>query len=323
MPMKIAVATRQVEWPPRRASVVRATIAAVAACALVTGCALGRGGPSKVASGEIYEPGERTYDEFFKALYAEQLLMGQAPDRERAVKQKLTKVAGVAETASADELSNGIEKKLDDLAKKSVAAKVSTTGLDGNDPAARVVAVGTAGATTDDESVRALELAVKDGIGLLTDLRHAKPELARLKEALPPLEPKVDTAFSRASSGKKAEVRKNLADAERLIPLMMSRGDEVDARVVELFRALEKASPAAVAAPPSTLGDASAKKKDKKAAQPKAPGEPKPKPKHADAPPAEPKPKAAKPADAEPKAAKPAEPAPKAVKPKPSEDFEP
>jgi hypothetical protein len=319
--MKIAVATRQVEWPQKcRASVLRAAIAAVAACVLLAGCAVGRRGPSKVASGEIYEPGEPSYDEFFKSLYAEQLLMGQAPDRERAVKQKLTKVAEVAETASADELSSGIEKKLDGLAKKGVAAKVSTTGLDGNDPAAHVVAVGTA---ADDESIRALDVAVKDGIGLLTDLRHAKPELARLKEALPPLEPKVDTAFSRGSSGQKAEVRKNLADAERLIPLMMTRGDEVDARVVELFRALEKASPAAVAAPPSTLGDATAKKKDKKAAQPKAPGEPKPKPKHADAPPAEPKPKAAQPAEAEPKAAKPAEPTPKAAKPKPSEDFEP
>lgn len=290
-------------------------MAVVTGCVLVAGCVVGRGAPSKVASGEIYEAGEPTYDEFFKSLYAEQLLMGQAPDRERAVKQKLTKVAEVADAASADELSNGIEKKLDGLARKGVAAKISTTGLDGNDPAARVVAVGTA----DDENVRALDLAVKDGIGLLTELRHAKPELTRLKEALPPLEPKVDTAFSRDSSGKKAEVRKNLADAERLIPLMMSRGDEVDARIVELFRALEKASPAAVAEPPSTLGDTNAKKKDKKA-PPKAAAEPKPKTKHAEATPAEPKPP--KPPEAEPKA-KPAEPAPKAAKPKPSEDFEP
>jgi hypothetical protein len=313
MPMKIAVAPRPVEWPrKRRASTVLASFAAIAVCIAMAGCAVGRGGPSNVATGQIYEPGEPTYDEFFKSLYAQQLLMGRAPDREREVKQKLAKVADVAETASADDLSSGVEKKLDGLAKKGVAAKVSTSGLDGNDPAARVVAVG---AASDDESIRALDLAVKDGIALLTDLRHAKPELARLKEALPPLEPKVDTAFTR-SSGKKAEVRKNLADAERIIPLMVSRGDEVDARVVELFRALEKASPAAVAAPPSTLGDASAKKKEKKTA-PKAAGEPKPKPKAI--PVAEPKPKPAEPAESKP--AKPAEPKP--AKPKPSEDFEP
>ena len=110
MPMKIAVA--------------------LAACIAMAGCAVGRGGPSNVASGQVYAPGEPTYDEFFKSLYAQQLLMGQAPDREKAVKQKLTKVADVAETASADELSSGIEKKLDGLAKKGVAAKVSTTGLD-------------------------------------------------------------------------------------------------------------------------------------------------------------------------------------------------
>lgn len=294
MPMKIAVA--------------------MLACLLVTACAI-RGGQSKVASGQIYEPGEPTYDAFFKSLYAEQLLMGQAPDREHAVKQKLAKVAEVPDTASADELSSGIEKKLDGLAKKGLAAKISTTNLDGNDPAARVVAVGTASA--DDESVRTLDEAVKDGIGLLTELRHAKVEVARLKEALPPLEPKVDTAFSSGTRGKKAEVRQNLADAERLIPLMASRGDEVDARIVDLFRGLEKASPAAIAAPPSTLGDTSTKKKDKKAAAqkppPKAPADQKPK--------ASTEPKPPKPAEAEPKPAKPAE--PKAAKPKPSEDFEP
>ena len=313
MPMKTAVSPRPMKWTDkRRTTTLRAIVAALAACASLAGCA-GRGGPSKVASGQIYEPGEPTYDAFFKSLYGVQLLMGQAPDREHTFKQKLTKIAEVPETASADELSSGMEKRLDGLAKKGVAAKVSTTGLDGNDPGARVVAVGTA---ADDETIKALDQAVKDGIALLTDLRHAKPELMRLKEELPPLEPKVDEAFAAASTRqKKAEVRGNLTDAEKLIPLMLSRGDEVDARVVELFHALERASPAAVAAPPSTLGDTDAKKDKKpapKKAAPKAPAEPKAKPKQVDTAPAEPKAKPAKPAEE----AKPA-------KPKASEDFEP
>jgi hypothetical protein len=271
--------------------------------------------PSKVADGEMYQPGEPTYDEFFKSLYAVQLTMGQAPDRERKVREAVAKIADAPPTATPDELSTALDKRLDALAKAGVSVKVSTSALDGNDPTAKVVKSGTPSGA-DADAVGSLESAVRDGALLLTDLRHARPELTRLKDALPPLDPKVDTAFHDESSRTRKEVRQNLTDAGKLLPLMVSRDEEVDGRVVALFHALEKASPPAVPSPPPPEEPPAPKKKDKKAAQakgtlPKPPSEK----------PAKPKPDAT-----ESKPPKPApEPAaePKPSKPKPAEDFEP
>jgi hypothetical protein len=243
--------------------------------------------------------------------------MGQAPDREERVRQGIAKVVDAPPTASTDELSAALDKRLDALGKSGVSVKVSTSGLDGDDPSAKVVKSGTPGGA-DAEAVTSLEDAVHDGVALLVDLRHSKPELTRLKDALEPLDPKVDTVFKDESSRKRREVRSNLADAGKLLPLMVAREDEIDGKVVALFHALEKASPPAIAAPPAAEAPPSAKKKkDKKGAPAKAADE-KEKPAKTKPPQTESKPSPA----AEAPAPKPA-PEPKPPKAKPSEDFEP
>jgi len=283
-----------------------------------------------VATGQIYEPGEPSYDGFFKSLYEMQLTLGHAPDREQAVRQNLAKVADALPTATTDELSSAVDKKLDALSKSGVAIKVSATDLDKDTPSAHLVTLGTV-ASADSEAVATLDQSIKDAVSLLTDLRHAQPELAKLDDGIGPLETKVDDAFHDRRSSTKTEVRQNLTDAKALIPLMKTRRDEVDLHMVELLRALQKASPPAVAAPPAPAPAPEQpvvkKKKDKKAAT----AEPKPKPATEDAKPVKPKAPSETAPKAEPKPAKPVEsekPAqapepPKPAKPKPAEDFEP
>jgi hypothetical protein len=291
-------------------------LALAVAPSLIAGCAI-RSKPSKVADGEMYQPGEPTYDEFFKSLYAVQLTLGKAPGREERVRQGVAKAVDAPPTATPDELSAALDKRLDALAKSGVSVKVSTSGLDGDDPSAKLVKSGTPGGA-DADAVTSLEDAVHDGVALLVDLRHSKPELTRLKEALGPLDPKVDTAFKSESSRKRREVRSNLTDAGKLIPLMVTREEEIDGKVVALFHAMEKASPPAIAAPPAAEAPHPAKKKkDTKGAPTKAAVD---KEKPAKTKPAE---AASKPSPAA--EAPPPKPAsePKPPKAKPAEDFEP
>ncbi|HEX4340175.1 MAG TPA: hypothetical protein VH062_29910 [Polyangiaceae bacterium] len=298
---------------------MRVLTAAGLSCLLVAGCVLGANKPSKVADGEMYQPGDPTYDEFFKSLYEAQLTLGQAPDREKTARQEVAKAVDAPPTATNDELSAALEKRLDTLAKSGVSVKVSTSGLDGGNPTAKVVKSGTP-AGTDADAVTSLESGVGDAAKLLAELRHIKPVLAHLNDELPPLDPKVDTAFRKESSRTRSEIHSNLTDAGKLLPLMVTRENEVDARVVELLRALEKVSPPAVAPTPAPE-TTPPKKKDKKGVKgtppksttPVAEKPAKPKPETS----TEPKPEKPKPEPAaEPK------PEPKPAKPKPA-DFEP
>jgi hypothetical protein len=309
-------------------------LGAALALVLCTAC-VRRGGPTDVAAGKLYEPGEPTYDEFFKSLYSIQLSMGTAPDREQGVRQRLAKVAEVPSSATDDDLSAGLTKRLDGWSKQGVAVKVSTSDLEGAEPGAKVVTTGTASAPADKESIDELDQAVKDGASLLVDLRHAKPELTKLSDEQASLEPKIDTAFKDSRSRKRAEIKQNFVDADKLLPMMTSRQQIIDGRLVALFHALEKTSPTAVAATPPPPEPAAAKKKDKKAAKAsKAPAlamEKPPKPKKdkefkpkLELGGAEPKPPKPKPAPEEAPKPKPApEEAPKPKPKAPSEDFEP
>jgi len=286
---------------------------------LLSACVI-KPGRSDVADGKLYEAGEPSYDEFFKSLYDVQLTMGHAPERAESVRQGLVKVADAPPAASGDELAAALDKRLDALSKHGVAVKLSSSELEGPDPTGKLVTSGTASDPADAKTVSDLEQTVKDAASLLTDLRHAKPELERLKEAVPPLSEKVDKAFADAPKRKRGAVKQNLDDAEKLIPLMESRREEVDGHVMDLLHAVEKASPPAIVTPPAELTDAALKKKKEKKQKGEAKGAAPKEPK-AEAPKAPKPPKAEAPK--EPKAETPkAEPPPK-PKPKPADDFEP
>lgn len=297
-------------------------------CASVPGCLLGSAGPSNVAQGKPYAPGEASYDRFFGELYVVQLAMGDAPARERAIRERIASVTGAAATASTEELADALDKRAAELSKAGVTLKLSTTDLDeGKAPTATLVTTGTATAPDDVKCVAALAQSVKEAAALVADMRAAKPGIDRLNHEAPGLEPGIDMTFHKMSAGKKKEVRKNLGDAQQLLPLMESRANEVDQHVVQLLRKLAKvlgtASAAAAPPPPSEPEPKAAAPVPKKGKGKGAAGHAEPR---GEAKPGAPKPEAAE----KPAAAKPAEPKPEKAekpaskpKPPPSDDFEP
>jgi hypothetical protein len=307
----------------RRSAAVLATITRLSmpvgitvVCASVPGCLFTSPGPSNVAQGKQYASGEAEYDRFFSELYLVQLAMGQAPNREQAIRERIASVTGAPATASTEELADALDKRAAALSKAGVTLRLSTTDLDeGKAPTATLVTSGTATEPNDVQCVAALSQSVKEAAALVADMRAAKPTIDRLNHEAPGLSPGVDTAFHKSSAGKKKEVRKNLHDAEQLIPLMEARANEVDQRVVTLLRKLSKVlgTSAAAPAPPPEPEEKPVPKKGKGKGAGHA--EPKAAPKPAEGKPAEPKPDKA----AEPKAEKPAS-KPKAP---PSDDFEP
>jgi hypothetical protein len=283
----------------------RLRLLCVALAAFVVTACMVKPGRSDVADGKLYEAGQPQYDEFFKALYAVQMTMGRAPERADAVRQGLVKAVDAAPTASDEELAKALDKRLDAASRHGLAVKLPAAELDGPDPGGKLVTTGASSDPADGKAVSDLEQTVKDAAALLTDLRHAKPELERLKEALPELSTRLDAAFADETRRKKLAVKQNLDDAERLIPLMAARGDEVDGRVMDLMRAVEKASPAALPTPPAPPPEAVPKKKEKK-------------------PKGDAKASAPKPLDeAKPEAPKESKPEAPKPKPKPADDFEP
>jgi hypothetical protein len=282
------------------------------------GCLFGSPGPSDVSQGKEYNSGAADYDRFFSELYLVQLTLGQAPDRETDVKTSLAHAAGLEAGAADAEVSSAIGKRADKLGKLGIAVKLSTSGLDGSaPPTATVAATGNAAAGGDADFVAALDKSVKDAASILTDMRAAVPSIEKLKGQPAALEPGVDDAFYKGGAPKKAEVRKNLKDADTLIPLMSDRAKQVDHDVVallgELAHALGSAPPPSATADEPLPGlDAKPAKAPKKSTKPAGAS-------------GSAAPKSAPTQSANPPEPKPATPAPAADKPsKPAaDDFEP
>src|SRR5262249_10468725 len=141
--------------PPLR----RALWVAVAAF-LLAGC-VRKPERSEVADGRLYQAGEASYDEFFKALYDVQLTMGHAPEREQSVRQGLAKVAEVPQGASNDELAAALDKRFDALSRHGVGVKLMATEIEGSDPSGKLQTAGTSSDAADGKTVSDLEDTVK------------------------------------------------------------------------------------------------------------------------------------------------------------------
>lgn len=191
------------------------------------GCLFGSGGPSTVGQGkEQYRTGEPSFDEYFGALYELQVELGRAPEDEKEARRNLSKDLKGDPDASATMLAKRVEKRAAELAEAGTGLKVELRGL-GEGTAA--VEITPAGNDLDSEGT-AFVAAVKKGIltqaTIHNRMRKAQLVLERLQSLTPALEQQVDSVF-RKSVAQKGEVRKNLADAKKLIPIMSARAQEV------------------------------------------------------------------------------------------------
>lgn len=290
------------------------TIAAVLLLS-VPAC-FGSKGPSNVSQGKQYVTGKADYDEFFSAMYQLQVSLGSAPDRERAIRQHLSEALEIDPGSRAEEIAAALSKRVARFVKPGTTVKLTITGLEPKGtPSSVLTTTGTIADPKDQEIVRAIEQASKDAATLLGDVRRSNAATEHLRDEAPALEPGIDEKFRLEGPGRKADVRKNLTDAERLIPLMATRASDIEERTTELLRKLEKAvsgSDPGIAPEKVVLEETGKKGKEKPKAGARA--EPKPAGK-APTKPAQPKPESS---ESEP----PKKPAPKPAPP-PADDFEP
>lgn len=202
---------------------------AATSVAATTGCGiLGSPGPSAVSQGHRYQSGDPTFDEFFTNLYDMQIDLAKAPASEKEIRATLASKAKLDEGTSATMLGKKLGKRLEELAAAGTGVKMELEGLDDDDdPSAKISVKGKDLEGDDKALVDAMEAAAKSAAKLHVRMKKARKALEQANGQILALEQAVDTAFRKGGPKKKAEVRKNLDDAKKLIPLMQARADEV------------------------------------------------------------------------------------------------
>jgi len=223
-------------------------LAALWACAsaaggLNSGCAaFGSPRPSTVAQGKYYASGNPYYDDFFVDLYLLQVGIADAaktPEVERAALTHLLELEAPATPAM-------IEQRLHEE-----ALKLSKTGvrlrLDvrtaGDTPEAASAVVRSNARPKEAPTASLLAAIETSSTNLLRwslNLKQGEEALNRLELMTIRLDADVDRAFAQARFGKLAEVKENLADAHKLIPLMRARGRQLRADTEQLLSAVSK-----------------------------------------------------------------------------------
>jgi hypothetical protein len=273
-------------WPkptralPGRADALYGVVAA--ALVLLGACSLfmPNPGPSAVGRGLKYETGKAQFDQFFSALHDWQVKLEQAPGRERAIRAQLAADLEIKDGATPGLLSADVERRARELASSGIRTRLEVEGYDAEDALDVSATLRVSGPEIPGPARQAAEsivLASRHELALMAELRSDANQLERQLALSALLEDGVDEAFRAAGPSKTAEVHKNLSDARKIIPLMVSRARELAEQAKKLVRALERAlsteTRAQSAEPPLIVAD--------EAAAPPAGPVPKPAPKAA------------------------------------------
>jgi hypothetical protein len=189
-------------------------------------------GPSDVAQGRYFSSGNPDYDAFFVELYRLQVELKDAPDRVAEPRQELAKALDVG--LDADVLKEALGKRASELGGKQVKLAV-LRGADGDKPSLKV----TGNASGDDaDFVKTLE----EALAKIGELELAVAGWQKSLDALPKqaseLTDGLETAFAGAPPGKRADVKKNLADGQKIIELLVARAKEAERSNSELLDAV-------------------------------------------------------------------------------------
>jgi len=291
------------------------------------GCAVfGSHRESTVAQGKYYASGDPYYDEFFVDLYLLQVDMAEAPKLPEAELQSLTQLLQLEPKATPAMVELSLHEQALKLSHAGIHLRLDQTLVLGHPEAAATVIRSNA-RPKENPTAALLSSVETSSTNLLRwqlTMKQKEEALTRLELMTIRLDAGVDRAFSQAPIGKPSEVKQNLADAQKLIPLMRARAERSRESAEQLLAALTHGidtddgslAPPPVPAQPNGQGardPAPAADAPKKAA-----GKPRPKGKPTSATPAaQPKPKAATGDSDEPAKSRAKKPAP------PPRDFEP
>jgi len=199
-------------------------------------------GPSTVAQGKYYASGEPYYDEFFIALYMSQLGMGEAPRVPETERRNLLQILKLPPETPAAEIEHPLREEALKLSRAGVHLRLDQR-LSAN-PEMASVELRSNARPKENPSAALLAQVETSATNLLRssgEMKAGEAALGKLEVMTITLDASVERAFAQSHFGKQAEVKKNLADAHRLIALMRARAGEVRGASEQLLSVLSKA----------------------------------------------------------------------------------
>jgi hypothetical protein len=313
-----------------RATMALALFASGVASASLPGCAwFGSHGDSTVAQGKYYASGDPYYDDFFVDLYLLQVGMAEAPKVPEAERQRLTELLELEKSATMAMIELRLHEKALELSRAGIHLRLDQN-LSPERPAAASTIIRSNARPKENPSAALLASVETSSTHLLRwllTMKQKEEALGRLELMTIRLDAGVDSAFAQAPLGKPNQVKENLADAHKLIPLMRARAGQARESGEQLLAALTHGidtDDGSIGPPPNAAEPQANEATHESARTPdaakKPPGKPPLKSKPAGAPVARPKPKTTAAGEGD----EPAKPRPATAKPAaPPRDFEP
>ena len=227
--------------PKMRSYVTLALLAIGVASSSLGGCAVfGGSQESTVARGKYYASGDPYYDQFFVDLYLLQVGMAEAPKIPEAERQRWIQLFQLEPPASPAMIELRLHEEALKLSQAGVHLRLDQTVVP--DKPAEACTTVRSNARPKENPTAALLASVETSstnlLRWLLTMKQKEEALSRLELMTIRLDAGVDHAFSQAPLGKPSEVKENLADAHKLIPLMRARAGAVRASTEQLLAAL-------------------------------------------------------------------------------------
>ncbi len=214
-----------------------------------TGCALVDPKPSAVGRAELYTTGEPTYDQFFRDLHAQQVELGDAPERELGLRSELGRLVESPDV-SPDALARSVKSRTSSLAGAGTKLRLEAdSDAEDEDASVRLEVIG-ALPERERPLVEGVAAAARGELRLLVEMTRRGHELDRLGALAEGLDRSADRVFARRSVTRSREVRQNLDDARTLIALLRARTESVAIAARRTLKKLLRAATTVEAGPP-------------------------------------------------------------------------
>jgi len=220
------------------------------------------GRPTKVASGELYQSGEASYDDYFKKVHEQQVAAAGWSDESKAARAPLVKALDLAPTASNSTILSAAKKRKDDAAVKAAAEDTASAER--------------AFAKKQNALAEGLDLLAEEGAKLrkqaIDDRRNmgadkADPEKVEKKEELK----REVAAAADVASDLRSDARKGAKEAEDLADALKRELGVAGESAASAGKSKEESKPAQTPGTASTTQPRSEPKPEPKPASKPAP----------------------------------------------------
>jgi hypothetical protein len=252
-------------------------------------------GPSAVAQGKYYASGNAQYDQFFISLFDLQVALADAPGVPETERAELAQAVGLSPQSPSNAIAEHLREEAQKLSRVGVRLRIEESPAP-DDPKQSAVSLHTTSPAqgASRELLNKVESSAANLLRVVTQMNKDHDTLRKLEADAISLDAAVDATFATQGVFKKDEVRKNLADAQRLITLMKDRSEDVRNEGAHLLAMVEQAITTDDSAahlpppPPEETGEIKGKEPARHAgaARPRATSTPSPAPKNEGANPA-------------------------------------